>query len=199
MRTNAFLLAIFFAFVFNSNLFAQDVKSGANPSRTKGRENARVTIEVFNDYQCPSCSVFNEKLKIIEWKFPNDLQIVFRQFPLTVVHNKAMLAAQAVEAAGMQGKFWEMSDVILERQRKWTAKESARDAFVYYAKKIGLNVQMFKSDLDSQQVKDRISADVERGKYLNVTGTPAVFLNGRILDFAELDELEKLIKENLSK
>lgn len=179
MKTIVLLLAIIFAIVFNSNLFAQEVKLGAIPSWTKGSPNAKITIEVFNDYQCPTCAIFNEKLKTIEGKFPNDLQITFRHFPLTATHNKAMLAAQAVEAAGKQGKFWEMADLILERQRKWEAEKSGGNAFVYYAKKLKLNVAMFKSDLESQQVKDRIKADTERAKFLELKGTPTVFLTAK--------------------
>jgi protein-disulfide isomerase len=199
MRINVLLLSIIFAFVFNSNLLAQDTKLGAVPSWTKGNQNAKVKIEVFNDYQCPTCVVFNGKLKIVEGKFPNDLQIIFRHFPLVHIHLNAMLAAQAVEAAGMQGKFREISDLIFERQRMWTHKKLAKNAFIYYARKLRLNIRKFKSDLDSQQAKDRINADVERGKYLKLKGTPTVFLNGKELSFVEWDNLERIIKENLSK
>lgn len=199
MKINVLLLSIIFAFISNSNLFAQELKSGAIPSWTKGSPNAKVTIEVFNDYQCPTCAVFNEKLKAIEQKFPNDLQITFRQFPLITIHDKAMIAAQAVEAAGKQGKFWEMSDLILQSQRNWRDEKATDDTFVYYVKKLKLNVAKFKSDLESQQVKDRIGADVERGKYLELKGTPTVFLNGKELSFVEWDDLERIIKENLSK
>ncbi len=199
MKINLFLLSIIFAFTFSSNLFAQDVKLGAIPSWTKGSSNAKVKIEVFNDYQCPTCQMFNEKLKTIEKRFSNNLQITFRQFPLIATHDKAMLAAQAVEAAGKQGKFSEMANLLLERQRNWGIKKSARNAFVYYAKKLKLNVGKFKLDLESQQVKDRIDADIERGRFLELKGTPTVFLNGKELSFTEMDDLEKVIKENLSK
>ena len=194
-----FILLTFIVSFLSLNLFAQNSKLGATPSWTKGNSNAKIKIEVFNDYQCPPCAIFNVKLKRIEEEFPNDLQITFRQFPLVATHNYAMLAAQAVEAAGKQGKFREMADLLLERQRKWEAQKSANDAFVYYAKKLKLNVAMFKSDLESQQVKDRIKSDVERARFLELSGTPTVLFNGRKLEFWEMDDLEKLIKENLSK
>ena len=115
-----------------------------------------------------------------------------------MIHDKAMLAAQAVEAAGRQGKFWEMSDLIFERQQKWKAKKLAKNAFVYYAKKLNLNVKKFKRDLERRLVKNRINADAERAVFLEVKGTPTVFLNGKEFDFAQLDDLERIIKENLN-
>lgn len=199
MKKATLLVIAFLAFIFPSNLSAQSLETGAKSSWTKGRQNAKVVIEVFNDYECPACAIFNGKLKIVEEKFPDDLQIVFRHFPLVNIHKQAMLAAQAVEAAGMQGKFREMSDLIFKKQQEWKVEESTQDAFVDYAKNLGLNVQTFKSDLESQKVKDRISADLDRGKTLNLKGTPTVFLNGKELNFPELDELEKLVKKDLSK
>jgi len=198
MKKFTFLLIVF-AFIGGSNIVAQDVESEVISGWSKGNQNAKVRLEVFNDYQCPSCTIFNEKLKIFESKFSNDLQITFRHFPLTMIHKNAMSAAQAVEAAGMQGKFWEMSDLILEEQQKWATKESAEKMFVKYARKLGLDIEKFKSDLESETVKNRIDADVKRAKSLSLSGTPTVLLNDRKLGFAELDELEKLANEILSK
>ena len=199
MKIFTFLSLVFFAFIFNSTLSAQDNKSEAISGWSKGNQNGKIRLEVFNDYQCPSCAIFNKKLKIFEGKYLSDLHLTFRHFPLMVIHDKALLAAQAVEAAGIQGRFWEISDLILEKQQKWSGKKSARKSFIKYAKNLGLDSKKFKSDLESQSVKNKIEADIERGKSLSLTGTPTVFLNGRELNFPELDELEKLAIEILSK
>lgn len=197
MKEVTLFIIAFLAFIFPLKLSAQSLERDVNSGSTKISQNAKVTIEVFNDYECPPCAIFNEKLQIVERKFPDDLQIIIRHFPLVNIHKQAMLEAQAVEAAGMQGKFREMSDLILEKQQKWKSEESPQDSFVDYAKKLRLNIQTFKSDLESQQAKDRIDADVERGKSLNLKGTPTVFLNDKELGFPELDELETLIKKIL--
>lgn len=197
MKEVTLFIIAFLAFIFPLKLSAQSLERDVNSGSTKISQNAKVTIEVFNDYECPPCAIFNEKLQIVERKFPDDLQIIIRHFPLVNIHKQAMLAAQAVEAAGMQGKFREMSDLILKKQQKWKSEESPQDSFVDYAKKLRLNIQTFKSDLESQQAKDRIDADVERGKSLNLKGTPTVFLNDKELGFPELDELETLIKKIL--
>ncbi len=201
MRNFSFLLFVIFAFAFSLTTVAQDIKSETVSSRSKGNPDAKVKLEVFNDYQCPTCAVFSGKLKILEKEFPNDLQITFRHFPLTMIHKNAMSAAQAIEAAGLQGKFWEMADLILEKQKDWSGENPVENTFIKYAEKLNLDVERFKLDLGSQSVRDKVDADAKVAKSLNLTGTPTVFFNGRELSFneTELTNLEKIIKETLNK
>lgn len=199
MKIFSLLPLIVFALVSALTISAQEMPPESRSGWTKGDPNAAVKIEVFNDYQCPTCAVFNEKLKNLEKKFPNDLQITYSHFPLTVIHDKAMLAARSVEAAGRQEKFAEMMDLIFDQQPKWSSKKPSNKIFIKYAKRLGLDVKKFKADLESQSVKDAIEADIRRGKSLDLKGTPTVFLNGRKLGFEELDELERLSGKILSK
>lgn len=181
-------------------LLAQKAEPGAVPFWKKGAENAKFVIEVFNDYQCPSCARFNKKLIELEKKFPNDLQIIFRHFPLQIPqHDNAILIAQAAEAAGIQGKFWEMSDLLFEQQENLRNSKFIKITLVEYAKKIGLNTRKFKKDLQSKAVKKRVELDKKRGDFLKLNYTPAVFLNGEILDYSQISELEEIIKQRLNK
>ncbi|HEX9963234.1 MAG TPA: thioredoxin domain-containing protein, partial [Pyrinomonadaceae bacterium] len=113
----AFLVLIF-TLSFGLFSFGQETKEGANPAWQKGNSGARVKIEVFNDYQCPTCAAFDQNLDDILRKYPNEVLIIFRNFPLTGTHRNAMAAAKAVEAAGKQGKFWEMMRLVYKNQAK---------------------------------------------------------------------------------
>ncbi|HEV7644913.1 MAG TPA: thioredoxin domain-containing protein [Pyrinomonadaceae bacterium] len=183
------------------SLYAQGAMPGAIPARSKGPTDAPVTLEVFNDYACPACASFNEVLKAVIIKFPNELKVIYRHCPLKAEgHEKAKLAARAVEAAGMQNKFWEMADIVLENQGKWRTEKTAADTFVRYAKKLELDVEKFKEDIEGEVVRQRIISDVERAISLNLESTPTVILNGKSLlysDFIQQKILEELIKENI--
>src|SRR5215471_7483185 len=92
---------------------------GAEPPHVRGNPNAPVTLEEFGDFQCPSCGSYYPELKKIEAEFGDKLKVIFRELPLLPMHEHALLAAQAAEAAGLQGKFWEMHDKLYENQAKW--------------------------------------------------------------------------------
>src|SRR5215203_1375157 len=132
---------------------AQEKQSGANPAHQFGNLNAKNKIEVFVDFQCPTCARFNETLNALKAKHPNDILIIFRNFPLAIpAHDKAFLAAKVAEASGKQGKFWEMYNLLLDKQEQWSVSSSADEIFLKYAKKLGLNIEVFKSDLQSEKV-----------------------------------------------
>ena len=122
------------------------------------------------------------------------MRIVFKHQPLDI-HSKAPAAHAAAEAAHRQGKFWEMHDKIFESQR-----EMSPEKYLAYAKEIGLDIDRFKKDLESAQVKKRIDSDASGAASLGVTGTPAFFVNGRYLSGAQpFSSFKKLIDEELSK
>jgi protein-disulfide isomerase len=183
-------------------VLAQEAEQGAYPAPVKGAADPAVTLEVFVDYSCPACVNLNGNIKQIERHFPNDLRVTYRHFPLSAAgHEQSETAARAVEAAGLQGKFWEMSDLILEKQKVWAVKRSAKAYFIAYAKILGLNVERFKGDLENIIVLQRIDADKKRGAFLKINATPSAFVNGKQLSVSEFwtpDELESVIKENIS-
>jgi protein-disulfide isomerase len=178
----------------------QVTEPGAEPPHARGDATAPVTLEEFGDFQCPPCGLLHPILKQLESEFgPRRLRVIFRQFPLAPSHAHALNAARASEAAGLQGRFWEMHDVIFENQNAWKDAADARPIFEGYAQKIGLDLEMYRRDIGSQVVERRIFLDGKRGHALGVTGTPTVFLNGREVPFTSLpaDKLRMLINNEL--
>lgn len=156
---------------------------GAEPAHVLGPADAPVRLEEFGDFECPPCGMFHPILEQMHEEFGDKLQIIFREFPLVPTHKHALTAASAAEAAGLQGKFWPMHDLIYEHQAEWKKEFNVRPIFEGYAKQIGLDVERYKRDMDSDLVAQRIFQDGKRGHSLGVKGTPTVFINGRELPF----------------
>jgi protein-disulfide isomerase len=174
---------------------------GADPPHTLGNANAQVTLEEFGDFECPPCGLLHPVLKMMESEFgPTKLRIVFREFPLVPTHQHALAAARAAEAAALQGKFWEMHDMIYEHQKDWHEAFDVRPIFEGYATKLGLDLEQFRRDNTSEIVERRIFQDGKRGHSLGVQGTPTVFLNGREVPFESLapEKLRALINGELA-
>ena len=154
---------------------------GAPNPHTRGSSGAPVTLEEFGDFQCPPCGRLHASLKKIEDDYGDRLRVIFRNYPLQSIHKNAFSAARAAEAAGQQGKFFEMHDMLYEHQEEWGNSPEPRPLYVSYASRLGLNGDKFKADMERQDIADRIQADFSRGTSLGVKGTPTVFLNGREL------------------
>lgn len=174
---------------------------GATPPHAIGPASAPVTLEEFGDFQCPPCGFLHPELKKIANTYGPKVRIIFREFPLTPSHPHALTAARAAEAAGMQGKFWEMHGMIFENQRTWHSAFDARPVFEEYARAIGLNIDRYKRDVASPAVAERIFLDQKRAHALNVTGTPTVFINGKEVPFDSLpaERLGSLIDAELAR
>ena len=172
---------------------------GAEPAHTHGPANAPVKLEEFGDFECPPCGLFHPILKEMEEEFGDKLHVTFREFPLVPTHQHAVAAASAAEAAGLQGKFWEMHHVIYDHQKEWSKEFDVRPIFEGYAKQIGLDVDRFKKDVDSEAVANRIMQDGKRGHSMGVKGTPTVFMNGREVPFENLpaDKLRVVIQNEM--
>ncbi len=144
----------------------------------KGNPNAPVTLVEYSDFQCPTCGTYYPLLKELNAEFKDQLRIVYRHYPLDS-HAHAEIAAQAAEAAGKQGQFWRMHDLIFNQQKDWSERVgSARSIFIGYAQEIGLDMARFEADLDSKEVRQAVEADRRSGDRLGVDGTPTFFLNG---------------------
>ena len=173
---------------------------GAEPAHTKGPTNAPAHIEEFGDFECPPCGMFHPVLEQMEQEFGDKLHVTFREFHLVPTHKHALAAASAAEAAGMQGKFWQMHKLIYDHQNDWKKEFDVRPIFEGYAKEIGLNIERYQRDLISDAVAQRIFMDGKRGHSLGVKGTPTVFLNGREVPFESLlpaENLRLLIQKEL--
>jgi len=155
------------------------VPPGAQPPHTRGNQNAPVTLEEFADFQCGACGKYYPELKKIKAEFGDRLRVVFREKPLVPAHQYGLVAAQAAEAAGLQGRFWEMHDKLFDNQKTWAESKDVMPLFVDYAKQIGLDTDRFMRDLNGEAVEARIFQDGKRSHALGVNGTPTFFVNGK--------------------
>ncbi len=119
--------------------------------------------------------IFND----ITATYGSRIKFIFRNFPLTQIHPNAYDASVAAEAAGMQGKFWEMKNLLFQNQQRWSTAAGGRTLFESYAETIGLDVEKFKSDISGMTAKQRVDADMQRGRSLNINSTPTILINNR--------------------
>jgi NhaA family Na+:H+ antiporter len=152
---------------------------GAVPPHVRGNPSAPVTVEEFADFECGACGGYYPELKKIESEFGENLRVIFRENPLVPMHRHALLAAQAAEAAGLQGRFWEMHDMLYENQTKWKDALDLVPIFVDYAKQIGLDTDRFMKDLNGEAVAQRIFQDGKRSHAWGINSTPTFFVNGK--------------------
>lgn len=161
------------------------VSDGSDPAAgarwIKGSSNATVTLVEFADFQCPACGAYAPLIKDIASKYGSKVQIIFRHFPLLQIHPNALVAAYAAEAAGAQGKFWEMYDILFEKQSEWS-QSVADEFFITYAKNLGLDIPRFLKDMDSMEVDNFVKADLALANRLALSGTPTFFLNGKVIE-----------------
>ena len=146
-----------------------------------GNPNAAVTLEEYGDFQCPPCGKLAEPLNQLEKAYQPRLRLVFHNFPLPV-HAHARDAAIAAEAAALQGKFWEMHDVLYREQPIWSKAPDAHALFKAYAGMIGLDLEKFERDVNGEETKMRVEADQKRGASLGVQNTPTIFINNHAVD-----------------
>ena len=156
----------------------KDVKK---PAHVRGNPDAPVTLEEFGDFQCPPCGQFAKFVDELLVEYHSQVRLVFRNYPLAA-HQHALEAAQAAEAAGLQGKFWEMYDTLYREQKVWTDASDARGLFESYAGTLGLDVDQFKKDEDGDNVRERIDSDRALADFLGVKATPTLFINNRALE-----------------
>jgi len=172
---------------------------GAEPAHVLGSAAAPAKLEEFGDFECPPCGIFHPIVLQMKTEFGDQLQVTFREFPLVPTHQHALAAASAAEAAGLQGRFWEMHHLIYDHQNDWKKEFDVRPIFEDYAKQIGLDVERYKRDVGSDVVSQRIFMDGNRGHSMGVKGTPTVFLNGREVPFESLapEKLRVLIQNEI--
>jgi protein-disulfide isomerase len=148
------------------------------PTHVRGPAQAPVTLEEFGDFQCPPCGMISGPLLEIEKDYGPKLRVIFRNFPFPN-HQHALEAAYAAEAAGLQGRYWEMHDLLYKEQANWSNAPDVKQLFVSYAKILGLEMDRFETDMAGPTAKARVTADQERGKSLGVNATPSIFINNQ--------------------
>lgn len=166
----------------------------------RGPENAQVTLVEFGDYECPSCGAYHPFVKEILSRYPDKLRLEFHHYPLVGVHRNAMIGAMAAEAAGEQGKYWEMHDALFENQRAWGESPNAEAILLVLASRLGLDLNKFQQALRSPAVQNRILQDVARGDAAHVNETPTFFIDGqRVYLKASIEDFVQVIEAHLHK
>lgn len=165
MKKGLFLLTVF-AMIFSGSLLAQ----------SSDASEAKITIIKYSDYQCPACKHYVPIEKDLKEAYGDDISITTKHFPLSM-HEFAQVASRAVEAARVQGKYKAMHDMIFEGQEQW-ARGNAEAMFMGYARELDLDVEKFRSDINSAEMQRIVMADKREGLGLNVNSTPTFFVNG---------------------
>lgn len=161
--------------------------------------NAKVTLVEFGDYQCPACGASYPIVTQILKEYQGKVNFVFRNYPLPI-HSNAMIAAEAAEASGAQGKYFEMYETLYSNQSEWSDSKKPLEIFQKYAKNIGLDVEQFKKEVEAKKYEKKIRSDQSDGDSLAVSATPTFFINGKkITGGLPYDQLKKMIEEELSK
>lgn len=148
----------------------------------KGSATASAVLIEYSDFQCPACKAYVPFVEQLTEELDDQLMVVYRNFPLKNIHLQAELAAQAAHAAGLQGKFWEMHDMLFQNQEDWSQNPRAKQLFEEYAESLALDMNQFKQDLSSKETKGWVKGDYLDGLSHGINSTPTFFLNGQKLD-----------------
>lgn len=197
-------IVLFIVLAFAYYFYAMNARKDLPPQEVtvtesdhvRGTVGGKVTLVEFGDLQCPACGAYEPIVRQVTAENAGTLQVVFKHFPLTQIHQNALLAAKASEAASNQGRFWEMHDILYDKQSEWSGALNARDIFLGYATQLGLDLNQFTSDLNSSAIQSKILAEYKEGVNLGVQGTPTFFLNGKMIENpGSVEAFNKLIKD----
>ncbi len=165
-----------------------------------GSDSAKVRLTEFSDFQCPACAVAETAVEQIRTSFSDQVQVIYRHFPLPQ-HAYSRKAAYLAEAAGQQNKFWEMHNKLFSTQSQWSSmsESDAQAFFLSLVKDLGLNEDKVGLSLTGDIFKEKIDADIAEGKQLGIDSTPTFFLNGHKLNLQSFADLNTAISEELKK
>src|SRR5262245_7343943 len=174
-----------------------DFKGGGH---FRGPETAELTLVELGDYQCPSCGAYHPFVKEILNRYPKQVRLEFRHFPLITVHPNSLAASKAAEAAGEQGHYWEMHDALFEHQNDWATKPDPKPVFAAIANRIGINGKILVQTMDSPRLQERILKDVEQGDKGGVQAVPTFFIKGQQVPIKlSMEDFVQVIESHLKK
>lgn len=160
----------------------------------KGSATAPHTIVEYSDFQCPSCGSYYPLLKRLAEEHGDQVRVAYRHFPLEQIHNNARVAARAAEAAGRQGKFFEMHDALFNTQDNWSTDSNPSIFFEDLSASIGLDSAKFKADFKDSRIDDKINSDLASGRASGVNATPSLFFDGKLINNPNsYEELVRLV------
>lgn len=164
-----------------------------------GANTGGVELVEFGDFQCPACRSYYPIVEQLKTKYGDQISFQFRHFPLVQIHQNAMVAHRAAEAAAKQGKFWEMYALLYQRQQAWESAGNPTAIMEDYAAELGINIDQFKTDFASGNINDIIQSDIRLGQQAGATSTPTFMINGKKIDNpSDVAGFSKLIDEQLS-
>lgn len=168
----------------NNSVIAGSDKNGNIGDHTKGSTDNKILLIEYGDFQCPSCGGAHPNVNTIMEEYGDKVTFIFRNFPLTSIHPNARAASAVAEAAGQQGKFWEMYDTLYNNQNDWSSAsvDQRTSIFSGYASSLQLDMDKYNQALSSKETTAKIKFDMELGKSVGVQATPTFFLNGEKLD-----------------
>jgi protein-disulfide isomerase len=171
------------------------VQVSAEGAPFKGPQSAPITIVEFSDFQCSYCKRVLDVLNQVLERYPDKVKLAFRDFPILNIHPHAQKAAEAAHCAAEQGKFWEYHDLLFEKQ-----DDIPTTNFAEHAKALGLEITGFQACLNSQKYKEKVERNYADGVKAGVSGTPAFFINGRLVSGAQpLEAFKAVIDEELER
>jgi protein-disulfide isomerase len=190
------LLVVGVAVIFSNSAKPKTVSHDdltQNARFSTGAKSPKVTIVEFADLQCPGCAGYNPILQQLLAKYPNDVQLIYRQFPLTQIHQYAQLAAQFAETAGSfdNDKFWKIHDMMFADQQQWSElkdKSAVEAKFYEYVAKLQIDKNEFQKRMESQEILDKVQKDISDGNKLGVNSTPFFFVNDKVIPAPQLVE-----------
>lgn len=176
------------------------IVDAVNPNdQISGTPGSKIILIEYGDFQCPACAKYEPLVQKIRQEYADRMVFVYRHFPLGQ-HKNAKITAYASEAAGKQGKFWEMHDKIYADQNKWAnlSTNKAQEMLVGYASSFGLDPELFKKHMDSDEIQDKVGKDYQGGVKAGVNATPTFILNGKKIQPTSYDEFKQFIEEELA-
>lgn len=184
-----------------NTIIGAESRNGDIADHEIGSKSPKVTIIEYADYQCPGCSAAAPKAKALAEKYKDHVRLIFRNFPIASSHPNARAAAAVAEAAGLQGKFWEMNKLLYTNQDVWkNANITDRDnIFKSYAEQLKLNIDQYKTDIASNKVKNKIDFDMALGRKHGVAATPTFYVNGKNTEMDSSGSIESSVREALKK
>ncbi|HSW97633.1 MAG TPA: thioredoxin domain-containing protein [Candidatus Saccharimonadales bacterium] len=160
---------------------------------------SNVTLTEYADFQCPGCGAYHPIIKKLLQDFKGKIHFVYRTFPLTQVHQNAMISAQNAVAANNQGKFWDMHDMLFEHQADWSTVQNPQGIFDSYAQKLGLDMDRFHKDITDAKTKKFINDEESAGLAIGINSTPTFFINGKQIVSPQTSEAFTQVIQNAFK
>lgn len=196
---------VVFGIIGAAVMFGKDdtATTGTTSNYVYGKADAKVTLVEFGDFECPACGFFFPVVQEVKEKYKDQIAFQFRHFPLVQIHRNALASHRAAEAAGKQGKFYEMHDLLYQNQESWNGPsgsdsagvttEQAISYFEQYAERLQLDMDKYRADVNDSSTIATINADTAEGKSkYSISGTPTFILNGKIIeDTSTIDTVEE--------